>query len=82
MPHEMWIADITDQCILGICFLQAHGCRVDMQEGALFVGEVPLNTPSGATLTLVDVLNVSKGPQRIQGGTVIIQWLVTRLVTS
>ncbi len=47
-PHEMWVADISDECILGLDFLQAHGCQVDVRDGVLHVGgeEVPLGKPS------------------------------------
>jgi hypothetical protein len=31
MPQELWVADIHDQCILGLDFLKAHGCQVNLQ---------------------------------------------------
>lgn len=47
LPHEMWVAEITDECILGLDFLEKHGCQVDLRENVLVVGEeeVPLNKP-------------------------------------
>ena len=44
MPHEMWIADITDECILGLDFLEKHDCHVHLKEGVLIIGgqEIPL----------------------------------------
>ena len=43
VQHEMWMADITDDCILGTDFLEPHGCLVDFRESKLLVGteEVP-----------------------------------------
>ena len=44
LPHEMWIANITDECILGLDFLGKHGCQVCLKDNVLMVGdqEVPL----------------------------------------
>ena len=44
VPQELWVADIHDECILGLDFLQAHGCQVNLKEGSLIIGEeeVPL----------------------------------------
>ena len=44
IPHQMWVAEITDECILGLDFLERHGCQVDLKEGVLLIGEeeVPL----------------------------------------
>ena len=46
-PHEIWVADITDECIVGLDFLERHGCQVDLKEGVLHIGnsEVPLQKP-------------------------------------
>jgi hypothetical protein len=33
IQHEMWIADITDDCILETDFLEPHGCLVDFKDG-------------------------------------------------
>ena len=33
IPHQMWVADITDECILGLDFLERHGCQVDLKQG-------------------------------------------------
>ena len=47
VPQELWVADIHDECILGLDFLQAHGCQVNLKEGSLIIGEeeVPLKKP-------------------------------------
>ena len=47
LPHEMWVAEITDECTLGLDFLEKHGCQVNLRENVLVVGEeeVPLNKP-------------------------------------
>ena len=46
--HEMWVAEIADECILGLDFLQCHDCQVNLKEGVLHIGneEVPLQKPS------------------------------------
>ena len=46
-PHAVWVAEIADECILGMDFLQSHSCLVDLKEGILRIGEeeVPLHTP-------------------------------------
>lgn len=40
----MWVAEIADECILGLDFLQQHNCQVDLKKGILHIGneEVPL----------------------------------------
>ena len=42
--HPMWIADIQDECILGVDFLELHGCMVDLADSVLHINgeEVPL----------------------------------------
>ena len=44
MPQELWVADIHDQCILGLDFFKAHGCQVNLKDEALIIGEeeIPL----------------------------------------
>ena len=44
VPQELWVADINDECILGLDFLQANGCQVNLRDQALIIGdeEVPL----------------------------------------
>ena len=51
-PHELWVADITDECTVGLDFLERHSCQVDLKRGVLFIegGEVPLQKPK-KTLT-------------------------------
>ena len=46
--HEVWIADITDECLLGLDFLVSHGCQVDLKDGILYLGqeEIPLTQPN------------------------------------
>ena len=43
VQHEMWVADITDDCILGTDFLEPRGCLVDFKDGKLLVDteEIP-----------------------------------------
>ena len=45
--HETLVADIVDECILGLDYLQQHSCQVDLGEGILHVAgeEVPLHRP-------------------------------------
>ena len=61
MPHEMWVAEIIDECILHLDFLEKHGCQVDLRENVLVLdGEVALNKPvRGVTLVCCRV--VAKG---------------------
>ena len=42
--QQLWVADIHDECILGLDFLQSHGCLVNLKDGVLMVGreEIPL----------------------------------------
>ena len=44
VPQELWVADIHDDCILGLDFLQSHKCLVNLKDGALTIGgeEIPL----------------------------------------
>ncbi len=45
--QSVWVADITDQCILGLDFLEANRCQVDLVERVLHVGgqQIPLYKP-------------------------------------
>ena len=47
VPQELWVADIHDECILGLDFLQSHNCLVDLKDGVLTIGgeEIPLSKP-------------------------------------
>ena len=59
IPHKMWVAEITDECILGLDFLGKHGCQVDLKENVLTIGseEVPLSKPArGAALTCCRII--------------------------
>ena len=35
VPQELWVADIHDDCILGLDFLQSRDCFVNLKDGAL-----------------------------------------------
>ena len=41
------MAEIADECTLGLDFLQHYKCQVDMKEGVVHIGdkEVPLQKP-------------------------------------
>ena len=41
----MWLADITDECILGLDFLQQYDCQVELQDGVLYISnkQIPLH---------------------------------------
>ena len=42
--HPTWVADIQDECILGLDFLELHGCMVDFGDNVLHISskEIPL----------------------------------------
>ena len=42
--HEIWVADVYDECILGMDFLQKHECLIDLKKKILQVRneEIPL----------------------------------------
>ena len=46
--HPTWIADIQDECILGLDFLEPHECLVNLKNGTLQIGEeeIPLQKPA------------------------------------
>ena len=56
--HSMWVADIADQCILGLDFLESHGCRVDLGESMMHIGDqqIPLQRPVNPQPTCYRVL--------------------------
>ena len=39
MSHNMVVADIKDECILGTDFLTPHGCVVDLKDSVLTIRE-------------------------------------------
>ena len=45
--QEMWVAEIADECILVLDFLQQYDCQVYLKEGVLHIvdEEVPLQQP-------------------------------------
>ena len=51
--HPMWIADIQDECILDLDFLELHGCMVDLADSVLHISgeEVPLQKTGSYSLT-------------------------------
>ena len=51
LPQELWVADIQDQCILGLDFLYPNGCQVNLRDQLLTIGEhqIPLKRPSIVT---------------------------------
>ena len=42
--QQMWVANIHDQCILGLDFLAPRGCLANLKDNSLWIGgeEVPL----------------------------------------
>ena len=38
VSHEMWVADITDDCILGTDFQKPYGCQVNFKDSKLTIG--------------------------------------------
>ena len=50
--HPMWIADIQDECILGLDFLELHGCMVDFGDSVLHISgnEIPLQKMGSCSL--------------------------------
>ena len=48
VPHQMWVANITDECILGLDFLQKYNCQVFLKDGVLVMGnqQIPLTNSS------------------------------------
>ena len=46
----MWVANITDECILGLNFLEKYDCQVCLKESILVVGEeeIPLMKPAAS----------------------------------
>ena len=51
VPQELWVADIHDDCILGLDFLQSHNCLVNLKDGSLTIGgeEIPLKKQPATT---------------------------------
>ena len=50
--HPMWVADIQDECILGLDFLELHGCMVDLGDNVLHIGGevIPLQKKGSCSL--------------------------------
>ena len=51
ISQELWVADIQDQCILGLDFLYPNGCQVNLRDQLLTIGEhqIPLKRSSIVT---------------------------------
>ena len=51
--QQAWVAEIQDECILGMDLLRPHGCLVNLKDDTLRIGdeEVPLLRPTQAGLT-------------------------------
>ena len=45
--QDMWVAEIADECIIGLDSLKCNDCQVNLKEGELHIGneEVPLQQP-------------------------------------
>ena len=42
--HDIWVAEITDNCILGLDFLEANNSQIDIGGGCITIGdEITLN---------------------------------------
>ncbi len=48
MTQDIWIADIQDECILGLDFLEPQGCMVNLREGTLLIGEEEITLEKSA----------------------------------
>ena len=61
-PQELWVADIQDQCILGLDFLYPNGCQVNLRDQLLTIGEhqIPLKRPSIITDQVCKAVLVQK----------------------
>ena len=48
VPHQMWVADITDECILGLDFLEKFDCQICLKDRVLVMGnqQIPLTCSS------------------------------------
>ncbi|MDD9817374.1 MAG: RNase H-like domain-containing protein [Gammaproteobacteria bacterium] len=51
IPQELWVADIQDQCILGLDFLHPNECQVNLRDQLLTIGkhEIPLKRSSSVS---------------------------------
>ena len=84
--HHLWVADITDECILGLDFLRKHEGLLNLKDDVLQLGtqEVPLNCTSESVCCQC-VANVTVSvppmsemliPARIDGDTTDNRWLL------
>ena len=44
----MWVAEIQDECILGLDFLELHGCMVDLGDNVLHIGGEAISLQKGS----------------------------------
>lgn len=87
--QEVWLADVTDPCILGLDFLMAHDCHVDIAGGALQIGqqEIPLvldrqsnNQPSCRRVVVAETVEIPPRCESVvygslrNGGDVVDVW--------
>ena len=78
VQHEMWVADITDECLLGTDFLEPHGCLVDFRDSKLLIGteEVPFRkscstfAPSCCRIILKECIDVPPRSEAVVMGKV------------
>ena len=62
--NSMWVADIADQCILGLDFLESHGCRVEVPVRVLNLSDKPKRFNKGSDLaTCTPVMSVVGAPK-------------------
>ena len=54
LQQQMWVADILDDCLLGLDFLVPHHCQLDLAEDVLYLGaeEISLTKPRSTELGL------------------------------
>ncbi len=47
VTHDFWVAEITDDCILGLDFMMKHDCQVNIKDSVLRFNEeeIPLQRP-------------------------------------
>ena len=96
VPQELWVADIHDDCILGLDFLQSHDRLVNLKEGALTIAgeEIPLKKqPAAIEATCCKVVlaehvqlpprSETVVPVKLEGAKANYQWgLLERSTTS
>ena len=87
VQHGMWVADITDDCILGADFLEPYGCLVVFRDNKLLIGseEIPFvkwcsqSEPSCCRVLLKECVDVPPRSEtvvtaRIEGSLGVAKW--------